>query len=333
MRFGERYEPEPSKSMSNDVNRRNIDQRALGAMLSNAFFTWPSAVNIAFFLVMYFLVQLPFGFWQQWMWLVAGVLAEGAYLVATITDPVANQRAVAQMLTEKFNPSTIHNVSARQRVQKAIEYKTLIDKFVGAQGGALKVSLEQTASEINDWIARIYRLAKNIDTFESNSIIDRDRRNVPTELADLKRRLNAETDPGVKAELNEAIQIRQRLSDNLQSIANTAKRAEIQMDNTLAQLGTVYAQMQLIDAKDLDSGRAQRLRESIREEIASLSDTISAMDDVYHNQGYDAGASANVSANVSAAVTNLAAPDDTSSASSTTSATNSGRTQSGGQSR
>ncbi len=310
--------------MPNDVNRRNIDQRALGAMLSNAFFTWPSAVNIAFFLVMYFLVPLPFAFWQSWMWLAAGLLAEAAYLVATVTDPEAGRRAVAQMLTEKFNPSTIHNLSARQRMQKAIEYKTLIDKFVAAQGGALKVSLEQTAGEINDWIARIYRLAKNIDTFESNSIIDRDRRSVPTELADLKRRLNAETDPGIKAELNEAIQIRQRLSDNLQSIANTAKRAEIQMDNTLAQLGTVYAQMQLIDAKDLDSGRAQRLRDSIREEIASLSDTISAMDDVYHKQGYDAGG------DTSAAVANLAAPDDTSSASSA--AASSGRTQSGGKS-
>ncbi len=295
--------------MAKDDTRSNMDQRALTAILSNAFFNWPSAVNIAVFLILYFLVPLPFDFWRQWMWLVAGVLAEIAYLVATVTDPESSRQAVGRMLTEKFNPSTIHNLSARQRMQKALEYKTLIDKFVDAQGGALKASLEQTASDINDWIARIYRLAKNIDTFESNSVIDRDRRNAPTEIADLKRRQGVETDPGVKSELNEAIQIRQRLLDNLQNIANTAKRAEIQMDNTLAQLGTVYAQMQLIDAKDLDSGRAQRLRESIHEEIASLSDTISAMDDVYHKQGYDTAGSAPLSttsgSTVSNAVNNL----------------------------
>ncbi len=287
--------------MAKDNIREDIEQRALGAMLSSAFFTWPSAVNIGLFLILFFLVRLPFGFWQQWMWLIAGVIAEAVYLYATITDPEASREAVGRMFTEKFNPSTIRNVSARQQLQKALEYKSLIDKFADSQSGALKASLQQTASEINDWIARIYRLAKNIDTFEANSVINRDRQNAPTELANLKRRLTVETDPGVKAELTEAVQIRQRLMDNLQSIANTAKRAEIQMDNTLAQLGTVYAQMQLINAKDLDSGRAQRLRDDIREEIASLSDTISAMDDVYQKQGLNEA--------VSSAVSNLAADD------------------------
>lgn len=291
--------------MAKDDIRQNIEQRALGAMLSSAFFTWPSAVNIALFgLLAFFGIQLTFlAFWQPWMWLVVGLLAEAVYLYATITDPEANREAVGRMFTEKFNPSTIRNINARQQMQKALEYKSLIDKFADSQSGALRATLQQTASDINDWLARIYRLAKNIDTFEANSVINRDRQNAPTELANLKRRLGAETDPGVKNELSEAIQIRQRLLDNLQSIANTAKRAEIQMDNTLAQLGTVYAQMQLINAKDLDSGRAQRLRDDIREEIASLSDTISAMDDVYQKQsGY------------SSAVSNLAAADDTNAA-------------------
>ena len=62
--------------------------------------------------------------------------------------------------------------------------------------------------------------------------------------------------------------------------------------------------MQLIDSKEVDGSRAQRLRSEIQDEIASLSDTISAMDDVYHYQGYktalenlgsDAAASADAS--------------------------------------
>ncbi len=296
--------------MSKDDVRKDMEQRALGAMLSNAFFTWPSAVNIALFTVLFFLVPtLPIlPFWQNWMWIIAGVIAEAVYLYATITDPEASREAVGRMFTEKFSPSTIRNISARQQLQKALEYKALIDKFADSQSGALRTSLQQTAADINDWIARIYRLAKNIDTFEANSIINRDRQNVPTEIANLKRRITAESDPGVKAELTEAVQIRQRLLDNLQSIANTAKRAEIQMDNTLAQLGTVYAQMQLINAKDLDSGRAQRLRQDIREEIASLSDTISAMNDVYQQQGLDT------------AITNLADADSSDASATSTSA-------------
>jgi hypothetical protein len=262
-----------------------VQQRALTAMLNDAFFTWPSAVNIAFSLIMFFLVPHLFPWWQNWFWIVFGVVAEAIYLVATLTDPVASQQAVSRMLTEKYDPNTIKNLSARQRLQKALEYKKNIDAFVAQQTGALKVSLGQTASEISDWIELIYRLARSIDTFEANTIIDRDRRSVPTELESLKRRLSLETDPAVKAELQEAIEIRQRLLDSLQSIANSVKRTDIKMDNTLAQLSTVYAQMQLLDTKALDSGRAQRLRAEIQEEIASLSDTINAMDDVYNYKG------------------------------------------------
>jgi hypothetical protein len=262
-----------------------VQQRALTAMLTDAFFTWPSAVNIAFALVMFFLVPHLFPWWQNWFWIIFGAVAEAIYLVATLTDPVASQQAVSRMLTEKYDPNTIKNLSARQRMQKALEYKKNIDAFVMQQTGALKVSLGQTASEINDWIELIYRLARSIDTFEANTIIDRDRRSVPTELEGLKRRLSLETDPAVKAELQEAIEIRQRLLDSLQSIANSVKRTDIKLDNTLAQLSTVYAQMQLLDTKALDSGRAQRLRAEIQEEIASLSDTINAMDDVHNYKG------------------------------------------------
>jgi hypothetical protein len=263
-----------------------IRQQALTAMLSNAFFTWPTAITLGFSVVAVFLFGSIFPWWQPWFWLVFGIVTEFIYVAVTLTDPVANQQAVERMFTEKFDPRSIRNASARQRMYKALEYKRSIDAFVDQQHGALKVSLGQTASEIQSWIALIYRLARATDTFDGNSIIDRDRRNVPTELENLKHRLTVETDGGIQAELKDAIAIRQRLLDNLQSIATSVKRTEIKLDSTLAQLSTVYAQMQLIDTKELDGGRTQRLRSEIQDEIASLSDLISAMDDVYAYQGY-----------------------------------------------
>jgi hypothetical protein len=50
-------------------------------------------------------------------------------------------------------------------------------------------------------------------------------------------------------------------------------------------MGTVYSQIQLIGAKDVDSPRAQALRQSIAEEVAQLQDVIGAMDEVYHREG------------------------------------------------
>jgi chromosome segregation ATPase len=129
-----------------------------------------------------------------------------------------------------------------------------------------------------------------MDSFEENEVINRDRRMVPQDLKNLRRRLETEDADSVRAELEEAIQTKETQLANLRNLENNIKRADIQLDHTLSALGTVYAQMQIIDAKDLDSGPAQRLQEDIRDEVMSLQDTISAIDEVqsYH-QGYAAG--------------------------------------------
>jgi len=46
-------------------------------------------------------------------------------------------------------------------------------------------------------------------------------------------------------------------------------------------LGTVYSQLLLISAKDIDSGRAQRLREDIAEQVAALQSLQETLDEVY----------------------------------------------------
>jgi hypothetical protein len=66
---------------------------------------------------------------------------------------------------------------------------------------------------------------------------------------------------------------------------NTMQRADYLLEQSLSAMGTVYSQIQLIGAKDVDSPRAQALRQSIAEEVAQLQDVIGAMDEVYHREG------------------------------------------------
>ena len=58
-------------------------------------------------------------------------------------------------------------------------------------------------------------------------------------------------------------------------------RAELQLENTLTALGTVYSQALLLDARDMDSTKTQRLRDNISEQVASLNDLQSSLDEVY----------------------------------------------------
>jgi hypothetical protein len=270
--------------------KENMRERAWQAILGQAFFSIESAVIIALSIVLFGLGYLPFAWWHAGFWLVFGALAELLYVGVTVTDPKAAQRAVDAMLTERYSPNDIKNPVARERLKRALEYRRLIGEAAAQQSGAMRRNLEATSSEIGAWIGQIYVLAKRMDAFEENEVINRDRRMVPQDLKNLRRRLETEDAASVRAELEEAIQTKETQLANLRNLEDNVKRADIQLDHTLAALGTVYAQMQLIDAKDVDSARAQRLQDDIRDEVMTLQDTISAIDEVqnYH-QGYAAG--------------------------------------------
>ena len=80
--------------------------------------------------------------------------------------------------------------------------------------------------------------------------------------------------------MRETIRSKEAQWENLQKLQNTMEKAEFQLEDTLAALGTLYTQLQLIGAKDVDSGRTQRLQEDIAGQIASLQDVAEAMDSV-----------------------------------------------------
>jgi hypothetical protein len=86
--------------------------------------------------------------------------------------------------------------------------------------------------------------------------------------------------------LEETIRLKETQLSNLKMLETNVKRADIQLDNTLTALGTVYAQVQLLDSKEVDGRRAHRLRQEIQDEVLSLKDTIEALDDVQATSSY-----------------------------------------------
>jgi len=256
-----------------------VRQRATIAILTDAVMTWPSALVIGLTIILTFATG-------QFYWLAVGAVLEVIYLVLTLSDPEARRQAVSRMLEDKFDPRDIKNIEARTRLQKALEYKKSIDAFINQQESALRVTLEDTAAEIDNWIEQIYLLAKNLDQFQANRLIERDRIEAPTKLRNLQMRLKVERDPAVRAELQEAINIQQRLVDDLQKVASLVKRTEIKMDNTVAQLSSLHTKLQqMAQTKQIDSNRARRLQQEIHDEVQELADIISAMDDMYSTHG------------------------------------------------
>ena len=257
-----------------------IRSRALGAVLTNALFRWESLLTIAITAILFLFVPQPFEWWQPWFWVVAGAIAEAALLVSAVTDPNASQEAIAREFEQRFDLRQIRNSVSRQRLERALEYRRSMLSLTKQHKGAMRTSLQQSVADINDWIAHMYDLALHVDSFESNTLVERDRRSVPQQLEKARHRLSLERDPAVRRDLEDQIaQLEQQIA-NLDATVSSIKRAEIQLDSTLSSLGTIYAQMSLLGTKEVDSSRAQRLRLEIKDEVASLQDTIEALDEV-----------------------------------------------------
>jgi hypothetical protein len=259
--------------------RAHLRREVLQKILTNTFWGWESAIIIAVTIIL--TAINPIAGISQWVWLLGGVLAELIYVGVGLTDPQKRAEAVEQLFREKINPGEIRNQRSRERLDKALEYRALMEQLIQSQEGAMRLNLRQAADEMDQGIQLMYTLGRRLDAFMENQIIRDDLQKVPRAIIAMEARLANERDSRVREELDRALETKRAQLANLQQVENTMKRADIQIDNMLAAMGTLYAQMQLIDAKDLDSTRAKRLRQDVADQVLEMQDTIEAMDEVY----------------------------------------------------
>ena len=265
------------------TQRKNeLKQRVTQAIIAHAFFRLESALAIALTIILVALFPPPFPWWQWWYWLVLGVIGEALIVYTSITDEMTSRRVVADLLRQEFNPGEIHSAEYRQRVEKALEYRQRIEQHVrSADAGVLRDHLVDTTAGIADWVANVFGLAKRLDRYHNDPMLLRDRHDLPREIAGLRSRLQREDNASVSEQLQQAIASKQEQLVSLEKLQNVMERAVYQLETTLTALGTVYSQIQLIQAKDIDSGREQRLRDDIADQVADLQALQETLDEVY----------------------------------------------------
>jgi len=268
--------------MSERDKQRQLERQALRAMLAHGIFRWESAVVIAGTILLTYFYNHPFEWWPWWGWLALGLAAEIAIVYTSFADVQTGSQVVADMLRQQFNPRTLRGKAYRQQMEKALEYRERIEDAVRQrQAGVLRDRLESTTGEVDDWIGNIYRLASRLDAYDADEVIQRDMQAVPRELERLAQRQRQEDDPSVQQQLRAAIAGKRSQWETLEKLKDTMEKAELQLETTLTALGTVYSQLMLIGAKDVEGRRAESIAESIHDEVMSLQGILEAMDEVY----------------------------------------------------
>lgn len=270
--------------MAND-KREELEQRVKRKFVEHALFRWESAVAISLTLVLAALAAFtPLLPDSATLWIVlAGLLVEAGLIASSLTDKELYQKVMAEALRREFDPKTIADRRLRAQFDEALDYRARIENAIQEQpDGLLRDELLNTFGQIDDWLEHIYNLTLKLSRYrERQQKITQDQTRAQRRVEDLQTEFIAEDDPAVKQQMMATIQSLQRQLDTLAGVENAMQRAQLQIDNSLAHLGTIYSQTLLMNAREIDSSRARRLRQEIAEEVTELTDVLLAMDEVY----------------------------------------------------
>ncbi len=269
--------------MPEQSTRDRIEQQVGKALLKNAFFNLPSALMIGATILATAIMPdlVPMIPWFAWP--IFGFAGEAAIVAASLTDKAGQEKLVESLFREKYSLNGIRDRKLREKLKEADEYRQRIQSVVDQQrSGVLRDRLKTTTNQVYDWIANMVALARRIDEYRTDQIIRRDLTNVPKDIERLKWRLDRETDPRVREQMTTTLASNQQQLAALRELHGRMERADLQLDHSLAALGTVYSQMLLIGSKDVDSDRAERLGDDIRGEVMALQDLVDSLNEVYN---------------------------------------------------
>lgn len=237
-------------------------------------FTVLSAVSALF--------AFPVAWFPWWGWAGIGVLSLALMVGASLTDDEANAELLLNLFQEQFDPRRLEESEFRRAVEKALAYQREIEHVVSRQGDSpVRDSLEEAATQLGDWVRNVYRLAVRVDAYENDQLLDRQRESIPGEIEDLKRRRQREEGDDLRRQIDELLKSKQAQQNALKELDSRMKRAELQIQQSLTAMETIYNQAQLMTSQASDAGESQRLQEEIREQVEWLDGMVQTLNEVY----------------------------------------------------
>jgi len=262
--------------------RAQIEKEARSAIIQHAFLRWENAALLAMAMILTAFYPRPFAFWPLWGWGAVAAVGIIAIVVSSLTDQEDAANVVNMLFEERFNPGQIKDKTLRDKVDQALSYHQRINHILSRQRkGMLRDRLQQTVAGVDDWIAHIFALALRVQAYRRDDIIRNDRRRVPEEIRALQERLARETNQAVAGEMRITLQSLREQWQTLERLDDLMERADLQLEHSLAALGTVYSQMLLIGNRQVESSRAEQVGHEIEEEIKALQDIGDTIQEMY----------------------------------------------------
>lgn len=165
----------------------------------------------------------------------------------------------------------------KSHLDQTLTYQAQIDQLLKTTSNTSnRAHRLHLAAQISVWTEAVRNLIQHIASLRQDNLIRQDMAAVPKAIEDLEARLEYESEPGIRAQLEHALIHRKNQLATLQFLQNTMKKAEIQIESTLSLLGTIYSQV-LISQSTSHVADYSRLSVDVDEEVHQLQDQLEAL--------------------------------------------------------
>jgi len=138
---------------------------------------------------------------------------------------------------------------------------------------------QRLAARIDLWVEAVRDLVEQISGLDHNFLLQHDLVAVPKAIKNLEMELASQTEPILRIQLEQTLSNRQKQWASLRQLQTTIKQVEIQLENTLALLGTVYSH--LLAAQSTNQvADYDRLLVDVDQTVNRLQDYLDALQEV-----------------------------------------------------
>lgn len=170
--------------------------------------------------------------------------------------------------------------SLQSKVNSARMYQRQINGMAQTAKSPLKKShLNDLATQVSEWVGSVEAMAKQVDDFHRNEVIQNDLQSVPASVQSLMRQLTTEHDPAVQAQIERTLKARAGQLKALESLQSRIRQSEVQLESTIAAIGTIYSQALAIQSTN-QIADYDHLSKEVDEQARTLRDQLEALEEV-----------------------------------------------------
>lgn len=177
-----------------------------------------------------------------------------------------------------YRGQTNDQTHLKNHLQQAVVYTAQIEHLLKSSPNHQR---QQLLTQIYNWQKTIEELVQGLANLYQNDLINHDMVNLPKVIIDLEQQLATGTNPALRPYWEHIVTQRKGQLLALEQLQITMQQAEIQVETTVALLGTIYSQL-LIQQSTSNVADYQRLTDNVNDEVQRLRDYLEALQEVKH---------------------------------------------------